>query len=66
MSMPVHCYCTCPSKSGRRETVVDKDKLRTSTTITAENRMTSEEVDAFLREPHIGRLATIREDGFPI
>jgi nitroimidazol reductase NimA-like FMN-containing flavoprotein (pyridoxamine 5'-phosphate oxidase superfamily) len=45
--------------------VVDKDKLRTSTTITDENRMTPEEVDAFLREPHIGRLATVREDGFP-
>lgn len=45
--------------------MVDKDKLKTSTTITDENRMTREEVDAFLREPHIGRLATVRDDGFP-
>jgi PPOX class probable F420-dependent enzyme len=27
--------------------------------------MTKAEVDAFLREPHIGRLATVREDGYP-
>ncbi len=35
------------------------------TTTTAANAMTKEEIDAFLAGPHIGRLATIREDGFP-
>jgi nitroimidazol reductase NimA-like FMN-containing flavoprotein (pyridoxamine 5'-phosphate oxidase superfamily) len=45
--------------------MIDKDKLLSSTTTTAENRMTKDEIDAFLMEPFIGRLATIRPDGYP-
>jgi len=45
--------------------MTDKNKLLGSTTTTAENRMTNDEIEAFLKEPFIGRLATIRPDGFP-
>jgi nitroimidazol reductase NimA-like FMN-containing flavoprotein (pyridoxamine 5'-phosphate oxidase superfamily) len=43
----------------------ERDKLLGSTTVTAENRMTAEEISAFLAEPFIGRLATVRPDGYP-
>jgi nitroimidazol reductase NimA-like FMN-containing flavoprotein (pyridoxamine 5'-phosphate oxidase superfamily) len=45
--------------------MVDRDKLLGSTTTTAANRMSKAEIDAFLAEPIIGRLATVRDDGFP-
>src|SRR5689334_10755281 len=53
-----------PSRGGAMEDA-ERDKLLGSTTVTAENRMTAEEIGAFLAEPLIGRLATIRPDGYP-
>jgi PPOX class probable F420-dependent enzyme len=45
--------------------VSDRDAFLGSTTTTAANRMSKAERDEFLKGPHIGRLATIRPDGFP-
>jgi len=43
----------------------DREKYLASTTTTSDNRMTDKERDAFLNEPIIGRLATVRADGYP-
>ena len=43
----------------------DREKYLDSTTTTEANRMSPAERDAFLKEAHIGRLATNRPDGFP-
>ena len=39
--------------------------LLNRTTATKENALTEEERDAFLTDLRIGRLATMREDGWP-
>ena len=43
----------------------ERNDILGSTTTTDENRMTREELETFLSEPHIARLATNRSDGYP-